>query len=291
MYSFFYAFIVFLLNMNICFGAADKLCSCYDSPNSYYISSWLNKFTQKAEQLYLWTTPPYRERWEAPYHAEFKHHLSLYPDSRSRRYPDVYQRILLFEERIDILGNFWIAIWRDHYLIDKSCFWGHTQSEREVMFAENRDFTLSQMSTCKEVLRECSHEITKVYIDLFEGCLKKNHNCLVTLHDYGMFAYLNNNLDKSFELLSELIEKAEESGELDKINAAVYHNLGSVCSEAMAYDKAIEYLSESIRLNPENKEACFERALAYFETGEFGMALDDYILAEMKFNNSLEQFS
>src|SRR5437016_2295042 len=103
MRSFFCVCFIFLLNA--CF-TTERLCSCYDYPNDREITYWINKFVDKADYYYLWTPPPYRESWESPYHKDFKYHLSLYPDYRSMRYPDVYLKILLFEERIDLLGNF-----------------------------------------------------------------------------------------------------------------------------------------------------------------------------------------
>jgi hypothetical protein len=48
----------------------------------------------------------------------------------------------------------------------------------------------------------------------------------------------------------------------------------------MAYDKAIKYLSDSIRLDPSNKETYFTRATAYFETGQFDLAINDYLISD-----------
>ncbi len=105
---------------------------------------------------------------------------------------------------------------------------------------------------------------------------KKGHYNLITYHDYGMLAYLNNNFDKSFDLLSKFIRDAEETGQLDIINDKVYHELGTVCIETMAYDKAIKFLTQALQQDPGNKAAYFDRALAYFETGQFDLAAEDY---------------
>jgi hypothetical protein len=68
-----------------------------------------------------------------------------------------------------------------------------------------------------------------------------------------MLAYQSNNFDKSLELFSTLMDEAQATVQLDKLDAKLYHNLGSVCIEVMAYDKAIDYLTESIRQDPTNK--------------------------------------
>jgi tetratricopeptide (TPR) repeat protein len=88
---------------------------------------------------------------------------------------------------------------------------------------------------------------------------------------------MNNNFDKSSDLLFALIDYAQETNQIDQLDAKVYHDLGSVCVEVMAYDKAIKYLSDAIRLDPSNKETYFHRATAYFETGNFDLAIDDYL--------------
>lgn len=95
-----------------------------------------------------------------------------------------------------------------------------------------------------------------------------------------MLAYLNNNFDKSFELLSALIDEAQKTNQLDLLGAKIYHKLGSVCVEVMAYDKAIKYLSDAIQLDPSNKETYFNRATAYFETGQFDQAIEDYLMSD-----------
>jgi hypothetical protein len=110
----------------------------------------------------------------------------------------------------------------------------------------------------------------------------KEHFCWATYQDYGLLAYLNNNLDKSLEILSKLVDQAEKTGKLDKIN---YMDLGSVCSEAMLYEKAVQYLTEAIKRDPNNKAAYFERAAAYFEMGAFDLALEDFIASNYSLEN------
>ncbi len=57
---------------------------------------------------------------------------------------------------------------------------------------------------------------------------------LAFYHDYGLLAYINNNFDLSFELLSSLIENAQKTDQIDQLTSKVYHDLGSVCVEVMA---------------------------------------------------------
>lgn len=46
------------------------------------------------------------------------------------------------------------------------------------------------------------------------------------------------------------------------------------------YHEAIEALNKAIEKDPSNKEAHFQRAIAYFETGSFDLALNDYLSSE-----------
>lgn len=124
------------------------------------------------------------------------------------------------------------------------------------------------------MLYDCRDKITNKYAELFEELSKEKQPDLAFYHDYGLLAFMNNNFDKSSELLFALIDHAQKTNQIDQINAKVYHDLGSVCVEIMAYDKAINYLFDAIRLDPSNKETYFNHAIAYFETGQFDLAID-----------------
>ena len=45
----------------------------------------------------------------------------------------------------------------------------------------------------------------------------------------------------------------------------------------MRYDDAIVSLSQAIEFDPLNHDAYFERAIAYFEAGQFDLSLQDYL--------------
>jgi tetratricopeptide (TPR) repeat protein len=85
----------------------------------------------------------------------------------------------------------------------------------------------------------------------------------------------------------DVVEAIEDGVEFLKISSLQnaqdlsdnYLQLGEAYSETMEYDKAIESLSKAIAANPENKTAYFERAVAYFETGDFDRAFSDYLVS------------
>jgi tetratricopeptide (TPR) repeat protein len=158
--------------------------------------------------------------------------------------------------------------------------WAYSSDEKKQKIAKERAIVKNDALFCKQVLYDCRDKITNEYVEIFEELLKEEQDNLAFYYDYGLLAYMNNNFDKSSELFFALIDHAQKNNQIDQLNAKVYHDLGSVCMEVMAYDKAIKYLSDAIRLDPNNKETYFRRAIAYFETGQFDLAIDDYLISD-----------
>lgn len=51
---------------------------------------------------------------------------------------------------------------------------------------------------------------------------------------------------------------------------------GTFYNDILLYKEAIQVLTQAIRINPSNRDAYIERAMAYFETNQFSLALCDY---------------
>lgn len=254
--------------------AEQTLCSCYDFYNISCIESYVYEYKETARRKFLDSLPPYREKWESKYHSKFKElNSKFYP--KPKRYPEFYHNILLYSQQIDLVKDYQLQAAYEQYMKPG---WAYSKSEKKVRIEKERNRFIKYAQVCQQKLEECTTEIINEYIKLYEACLKK-HNCFATYHDFGLLTYLNRNFDKSLDLLYKMIEQAENLGELENINATVYHNLGSVCIESMIYDKAIDYLTKSIKKDPGNKKVYFDRAIAYFETGSFDLALEDYLLS------------
>lgn len=281
--KFFFLFIVLFINKTI----ADEFYRCANNEHFVNIKLLIDRYVETARKNFLLYLPPYREKWETEYRNKIKYLNSL--SRNTLRYPDVYQNILLFDQRIDLIKDF---KWEACYRLYMGPGWAYSLSEKEAKIAKERAQIKKDTLLCKQVLYDCSDRIINEYIELFEECLKNKRACLAVYHDYGLLAYLNNNFDKSFELLFKLIDQAQETNQIDQLDSKVYHDLGSVCIEAMAYDKAIKYLSEAIKLDPNNKETYFQRATAYFETGSFDLAIQDYLMSDKgKSNPSIHKAS
>lgn len=224
------------------------------------IDFYINKYKHPGENVFLYLACFRNKPWAVNYRAKIAEIDSLTKDSL--RYPDVYQNILLFDQRIDVLSKYWYeSAYQDYMSLV------YTEDEKTQAIAKQRSRCNDATQHCKQVLYDCRDKIIDAYRIVFEILIERKEVDLLTYHDYGLLSFMNNDCDKSLELLLALIDHAQKTHQIEKIGAKVYHDLGSVCVEVMAYDKAIKYLSEAIRLDPHNKETYFNRAVAYFETG------------------------
>jgi tetratricopeptide (TPR) repeat protein len=254
-------------------SAEQPFCSCHSYNNFLEINNLIYQYKEAARKNFLDRLPPYRKEWESEFHSKVSEINSKFCTD-SQRYPDVYQNILLFSQKIDIVKDYEFT-WA--YKFYNGC--SYSKAEKELRIARARERIAKKTQDCHQKIEECTAKIINEYAKLYEACLGK-HTCWTTYHDYSLLAYLNNNFDKSLELLFKMMNQADQTGQIKTLDAAVYHNLGSVCNEAMIYDKAIEFLSEAIKRDPSNKEAHFDRAVAYFEIGLFDLAIEDYLLAD-----------
>ena len=99
----------------------------------------------------------------------------------------------------------------------------------------------------------------------------------------NLFDYRNKEnkklFDKKADLNEEFLLKAparpknwEQSG--------VFLSHGTLFNDLLLYKEAIQVLTHAIQLNPSNRDAYIERALAYFETNQLSLALQDYEAAK-----------
>ncbi|MFI5334732.1 MAG: tetratricopeptide repeat protein, partial [Chlamydiales bacterium] len=102
----------------------------------------------------------------------------------------------------------------------------------------------------------------------------------IAFYESGTLHFLRGDNIEAIEDGLEFINKSLEQNGPDLSNVQL--QLGVAYSESLEYDKAIVSLTQAITLNPENKEAYFERAAAYFETGNFDQAFADFLSSNFK---------
>lgn len=279
MKQFFFCFFLFLAKV-----ANLTSCSCYNYFELKKIEWAIDRYEEAARKYYLdkvycHTNNLPREKWEYPYHelvTKLNDSLLL---RNSERYPVTYHNILIFDQKVGVMAAY---RYEDEYMRvfgPGVPYIAGSKKDKEAMVEKAQAVIRKHEQEVRKILNDSTTEIINIYLNLYETCLKK-HPSLQTYRDYGLLAHLNNNFELSHEMLNRLMEEAEKTGQLDALDSKFYHELGSVCVEAMAYNEAIDYLSQAIQKDPNNKAAHFDRALAYFETGNFDLALDDYLASD-----------
>lgn len=244
-------------------------CSCYyrSNPTAQRIFDLILDYEAFAKSQVMSGLPPKRELWEGENWKKFNHLNSLRDTSvpRSLLYPAVKRDAVIFAQIVDLSRDHWLEYNNRSYLMS-------LEAKNEQQARINSRWRLT-----KQKLNECNAEIDKEYQLLFQECMKKHVN-LVTIRDCGLYSYMNREFDKSIELLEKFIEHSKKEGLLENSQSQkYYHDLGLVCLDAMKYDKAIEYLTQAINQDPSKKTLYFSRARAYFETGNFELAMQDYV--------------
>lgn len=139
-------------------------------------------------------------------------------------------------------------------------------------FLSETDLTTKAYRTHNEYQSKIVNEFVKMKCQ----CLR-THISLQTLFNAGLADISMGNFQEAMQSASYLIESAIKSHQEDVLTVEHYQNLGLSCLECMKYAEAIQALSEVISYNPSNKEPYFLRAVAYFETGNFENAIQDFV--------------
>ncbi|MDP1835192.1 MAG: polymorphic toxin type 50 domain-containing protein [Chlamydiales bacterium] len=107
---------------------------------------------------------------------------------------------------------------------------------------------------------------------MYSNCIHE-HRHLYSYYDRGRLHY---DQGEHHECVQDMVAFIEGGGpnELLEESKAM---LGTALSEVGEYDKAIITLSEAIQKDPNAKDLYYQRAVAYFETGNFDDALEDFL--------------
>lgn len=141
-----------------------------------------------------------------------------------------------------------------------------------------REDVLRLRSTFIQEVCELQKEVSVMYFDIFDNCAK-NHKSSRAFYERGLMHFEAGRFDESLEDILALINKAKGREELDKLPIDTYFFKGVAEMEVGLYHDAILSLNEALFMHPGNRDIYLERALAYFETGQFDEALSDYIFS------------
>ena len=118
--------------------------------------------------------------------------------------------------------------------------------------------------------------LQKPFLTLYSECLAKHPHPKI-YYERGMVLFHEGKNIDSIEDIKKFISYAEENKYEEFLTSELYLQEGKLFSELLSYDEAIKALTKAISKDKANKEAYFERAIAYFETGNFEKALSDYL--------------
>ena len=162
-------------------------------------------------------------------------------------------------------------------LLTHAFFYSHY---REILFDLDqfcfKEFSPRDYSSINSDLKYLEEEIQEPFLTLYNQCLQKHPHPKIYYERGMVLFHRGENLD-SLEDIYKFIAYAENNNYQDLLNSELYLTEGRLLSESLSYDEAIVALTRAIQIDPKNAEAYFERAIAYFETGDFSKALSDYL--------------
>ena len=122
--------------------------------------------------------------------------------------------------------------------------------------------------------------INRIHDDI-ENCLnnreshpeRHNKDRSIGFFDRGYARFLLGDFFHSMQDIENYLQTDPE-------NPQILQLLGETSSSLALYHNAVDSLSKVINKNPKNQKAYFERAIAYFEIGNFEKALEDYLKSD-----------
>lgn len=129
-------------------------------------------------------------------------------------------------------------------------------------------------------LNEVEQEVLNQYETQFQYCLKEHH-WKGAYYGQGLLNFHRGEITEALDNIRNFIDSLKED-EKNQLNKEIFLQKGTIEAEVGLYNDAIVSLTEAIRKDSTCKEAYFERAAAYFEAGEFDLALKDYLSSGMR---------
>ncbi len=146
-------------------------------------------------------------------------------------------------------------------------------SSTNLPSAEHQIVHQNLLAATDEMIRYFQMQYTK--------CLKKHPHPKI-YYERGMLHFHTGAFLESFDDIRQWIAYAEANNLQSFLTSDLYLQEGRLLNELLCYDEAITSLTKAIQKDPQHKEAFFERAVAYFETGNLQCALSDYLTSDMR---------
>ncbi|MCB1181660.1 MAG: tetratricopeptide repeat protein [Chlamydiia bacterium] len=144
-----------------------------------------------------------------------------------------------------------------------------------------RELPTNDYLTVHNQIIDVEESIQQPFLKLYSQCLQKHPHPKI-YYERGMVLFHQGDTVDSLEDIRKFIAFAEKNHYHDLLTSDLYLKEGRLLSECLSYDEAIVALTRAIERDSANKNAYFERAIAYFETGDFSKALSDYLASGIR---------
>jgi tetratricopeptide (TPR) repeat protein len=166
-----------------------------------------------------------------------------------------------------------------------NCFWF---SDYYQVLEDLRIFAKKNMKIFSRIVGEIDivlEELYKLYRPWYEEIVCETKLPEV-VQEIIFIDYVFGNWASEDDNLNTYFEHEESCDQPNWFRALCCLAKGQAYSEALEYERAIEQFCRAIEYNPKMVDAYIERAIAYFEFGEFDLAVEDYKKATfLKFDN------
>jgi hypothetical protein len=154
--------------------------------------------------------------------------------------------------------------------------WGYRKAYEEE-FSEKIDKENRQADNALDILNNLPGKIIPMYSQLTQNCPHDNANNLSLTYNRGLLAFLKGRNGEFLSSVDFLIEYSQKNFDQRLLSSDIFQKQGEAFHEVGLYHEAVRALSNAISQNPENHEAYFHRATAYFELGKFDKSLEDFL--------------
>lgn len=114
------------------------------------------------------------------------------------------------------------------------------------------------------------------YTNIHKKCAEE-HKAPSAFYNLGLMQFHDGDHMRALEFLSQVFKQIDTETLEAHQASNVYQTKGTVESQLALYEASILSLGQAIEKNPKNKEAYFERAIAYFEQGHLEDAIEDFL--------------
>lgn len=135
----------------------------------------------------------------------------------------------------------------------------------------------NESSETIDSIYEMIESVRDDYLPLYDFCLKKHPHPKI-FYERGMIKMHSGDVEDALHDIRQMMELAQTENSGIELTSEMYSQEGQAYCELGLYEKAVSSLTEAIKRDPNNKEAYFHSAAAYFETGDFDQALQDYLV-------------